>query len=86
MSFASLTHALVIPVAKLHYNRFYWTSVESESETVFLQKPKAKEVECVEEEAELLALRQAALQSKRYQNAAEQDGPKHTVSITCRHS
>ena len=81
-----LTRALVIPVTKLHYNRFYRTLVESESETVVLQKPNVKEVESFEEEAELLALRQAALQSKRYQNDGDQDGPNHTVSITCHHT
>ena len=45
-----------------------------------------KEVESFEEEAELLELRHAALQSKRYQNDEDQDGPIHTVSITCHHT
>ena len=45
-----------------------------------------KEVESFEEEDELLELRHAALQSKRYQNDGDQDGPNHTVSITCRHT
>ena len=85
-----MTCAVVTPVAKPHCaiasNKFYGTIVESESETVVVQKPKVKEVESFEEEAELLALRHAALQSKRYQNDGDQDGPQQTVSITCRHT
>ena len=47
------------------------------------QKPNEKDV--IEEDAELLALRQAALQSKKQQHIEEHDGPKHTVSSNCLH-
>lgn len=47
------------------------------------QKPNEKDA--IEEDAELLALRQAALQSKKQQHIEEQDGPKHTVSSNCLH-